>query len=200
MPELSADQFREHLEEFHRQLGLSVEPDALVLPSGHRLPTAQQTVALSTSGERLLHAKIPVETGHIHDLTARILHKDVPEFRITSESIRGAALRSIDFSSPHYDEPPAWYMPGSENARERDPKQFHEDIQRIIHTAKPADKWNRKWNTEDMQDWAKNRGHISVSISTEEPSGAHGDIRFYRFHTASGRLGRPEWMLRPGDR
>lgn len=184
MPELSDAQFHEHLGEFHRQLGLSVEPDALVLPSGHRLPTVQQFVHMSMGHDdkyqRYLYAKVASESGRIHSMTARLL---------TDRTLSDHA--SMDFNFEHSDsEHTAWYRPTSQHPGERDPKQFHADVQHILRTSKVANSEELRENARDLRDYAQNRGHIVV-LHTPEAKEFNDNSRLYRFHTATGRLGPP---------
>lgn len=188
--DLSEDQFHEHLEEWHRRLGITFGHNYVELPGGHKLHTVGQEVTMrGHMGGRMergiypgshLFARVPSETGRLHHLLGHI--SDDPATRRTSNYL------AFDIGTPHGDE---WLDyradyggPRSQIPEERDPEHFHNLIQKSLRESPVPSPEARKTNVLEMQELSEHQGKILV----QSRSSSNKDSRFYHFSVGSGRL------------
>lgn len=188
-PELSHDQFHEALEGFRDRLGLTVEPNAFALSSGHRIPTVNQRLFIRNApGEELYHsltASAPAETGRMHALTSMFPEsprhgKHDSLWFATGHKGRGdlGGMGQSRFSpsarSPRDD--PTWFT---------DPAKFHANVIENLSTAPPPDEDMMQWHRAILKEGGRMRGILRVQ---HDLSPDLKKSRLYHFHLATGRL------------
>jgi hypothetical protein len=185
MTSLSDGQFREHLGEFHRQLGLEFGPNYVRLGGGAMLPTAHQSVDVTGTPagiERILYASVPTESGNIHGLSAHLY------------AGRSSTQSGISFNFGHpAGEESTWWTPHHANypgldpsSEHLDPHRFQSRVREIMETAPPPSEEKRKENALYMKSWqAKTGGAITVRHEAEWNKTPN---RYYHFHVGTGKL------------
>jgi hypothetical protein len=202
MPELSADQFHEHLEAFQRHLGVTFEPNAVVLPTGRRIHTVHQAIdlwpnrATGRTSENL-YSDVAAESGAFHQLSAHLENPmEPPPFHPRLTFSMGSArpyperegLTHRTYKMRGQEDKiisSARFSPSDPNPAFRDPELFYANVQHGLRHSERPEEWALKDNRRWLQEQAsKPRGIIQVNEEYPPRMGT----RLYHFHVASGRL------------
>lgn len=185
---LSGEQFRDHLDEFHRQLGLEFGPNSIRLPGGAHLPTASQSVDVTglphvppwPTIDRILYAQVPSEAGNLHLLSAHLYGgRSNVQSNISFDTGKHQTTGSA-FWTPHREQ----YGP-EVNEEHFDPVLFQNRVRQIMSdTPSPAPN-ERAGNMKFMRHWQSTTGE-QIQVRHEPVWGK--STRYYHFNVGSGKL------------